>query len=131
MRRERRMSLVLLLLFVVLASSSFTNFEAHIKSLGVETTSDPRDRANILRAAELAVRAIGKTSPNPCVGCVIVDDEGNVVGEGWHERSGGPHAEVVALRHAGEKARGSTAYVTLEPCNHYGKTPPCTLALIK
>ncbi len=81
-------------------------------------------------ALSLAERRKGLTHPNPTVGCVIVKD-GKVVGRGYHERAGKPHAEVVALQEAGEKARGSTVYVTLEPCSHYGKTPPCSDALIK
>jgi diaminohydroxyphosphoribosylaminopyrimidine deaminase/5-amino-6-(5-phosphoribosylamino)uracil reductase len=81
------------------------------------------------RALELAREAFGTTSPNPSVGCVIVRD-GRIVGEGYTRPPGGPHAEVVALRAAGETARGATAYVTLEPCNHHGRTPPCTDALI-
>ena len=76
------------------------------------------------RALELAERGRGTTHPNPVVGAVIVRD-GEVVGEGWHERAGGPHAEVVALEQAGERARGATMYVTLEPCAHHGRTPPC------
>ncbi|MEU3723853.1 bifunctional diaminohydroxyphosphoribosylaminopyrimidine deaminase/5-amino-6-(5-phosphoribosylamino)uracil reductase RibD [Streptomyces sp. NPDC031705] len=83
------------------------------------------------RAVELASRGLGSTSPNPVVGCVITDPAGTVVGEGWHERAGGPHAEVHALRAAGEAARGGTAYVTLEPCNHTGRTGPCAQALIE
>ncbi len=82
------------------------------------------------RAVGLAARGLGSTSPNPVVGCVITDASGTVVGEGWHERAGGPHAEVHALRAAGEAARGATAYVTLEPCNHTGRTGPCAQALI-
>ncbi|MER7466001.1 bifunctional diaminohydroxyphosphoribosylaminopyrimidine deaminase/5-amino-6-(5-phosphoribosylamino)uracil reductase RibD [Streptomyces sp. NPDC097981] len=82
------------------------------------------------RAVELAARGLGSTSPNPVVGCVITDAAGAVVGEGWHERAGGPHAEVHALRAAGGAARGGTAYVTLEPCNHTGRTGPCAQALI-
>jgi diaminohydroxyphosphoribosylaminopyrimidine deaminase/5-amino-6-(5-phosphoribosylamino)uracil reductase len=81
------------------------------------------------RALELARRGDYTTHPNPRVGCVLVRD-GEVVGEGWHVRAGGPHAEVNALRMAGERARGATAYVTLEPCCHHGRTPPCTDALI-
>jgi len=76
------------------------------------------------RALELAARGLGETNPNPVVGCLVVRD-GRVVGEGFHARAGGPHAEVVALRAAGERARGATLYVTLEPCAHHGRTPPC------
>ncbi|MDY0163161.1 bifunctional diaminohydroxyphosphoribosylaminopyrimidine deaminase/5-amino-6-(5-phosphoribosylamino)uracil reductase RibD [Desulfobotulus sp.] len=82
------------------------------------------------RALELAERGAGRTSPNPLVGALVVKD-GKVVGEGWHEAYGGPHAEVHALAAAGDGARGATIYVTLEPCNHYGKTPPCTEAILK
>lgn len=81
------------------------------------------------RALQLAERGLYTTSPNPRVGCVIVKD-GAVVGEGWHERAGEPHAEVHALRAAGDAARGATAYVTLEPCSHHGRTPPCADALV-
>jgi diaminohydroxyphosphoribosylaminopyrimidine deaminase/5-amino-6-(5-phosphoribosylamino)uracil reductase len=84
----------------------------------------------LVRALELAERGRGTTAPNPVVGAVLVRD-GEVVGEGWHERAGGPHAEVVALAAAGERARGATLYVTLEPCAHHGRTPPCTDALIE
>jgi diaminohydroxyphosphoribosylaminopyrimidine deaminase/5-amino-6-(5-phosphoribosylamino)uracil reductase len=84
----------------------------------------------LARALELAERGRGTTHPNPVVGAVVVKD-GEVVGEGWHERKGGPHAEVVALRAAGERARGATLYVTMEPCAHHGDTPPCTIALIE
>ncbi|MFH9739405.1 bifunctional diaminohydroxyphosphoribosylaminopyrimidine deaminase/5-amino-6-(5-phosphoribosylamino)uracil reductase RibD [Streptomyces roseolus] len=83
------------------------------------------------RAVELAARGLGATSPNPVVGCVVTDASGRVVGEGWHQRAGGPHAEVHALRAAGGEARGGTAYVTLEPCNHTGRTGPCAQALIE
>ncbi len=82
------------------------------------------------RALELAARGLYTTDPNPRVGCVLVRD-GEVVGEGWHERAGEPHAEVHALRAAGERARGATAYVTLEPCSHHGRTPPCADALVQ
>ncbi|MEJ8633743.1 MULTISPECIES: bifunctional diaminohydroxyphosphoribosylaminopyrimidine deaminase/5-amino-6-(5-phosphoribosylamino)uracil reductase RibD [Streptomyces] len=82
------------------------------------------------RAITLAARGLGSTSPNPVVGCVITDASGRIVGEGYHQRAGGPHAEVHALRDAGEGARGGTAYVTLEPCNHTGRTGPCSQALV-
>ncbi|MEV4891555.1 bifunctional diaminohydroxyphosphoribosylaminopyrimidine deaminase/5-amino-6-(5-phosphoribosylamino)uracil reductase RibD [Nonomuraea sp. NPDC055795] len=82
------------------------------------------------RAVELAAFGLGTTSPNPVVGCVILDAHGEVAGEGFHAYAGGPHAEVVALRAAGERARGGTAYVTLEPCDHTGSTGPCTEALL-
>ena len=81
------------------------------------------------RALQLAENGLYSTDPNPRVGCVIVND-GNVVGEAWHERAGQPHAEVLALNAAGARARGATAYVSLEPCCHHGRTPPCTTALI-
>ena len=76
------------------------------------------------RALELAALGRFTTHPNPNVGCVLVH-AGEIVGEGWHRQAGEPHAEVHALRVAGELARGATAYVTLEPCSHYGRTPPC------
>ena len=81
------------------------------------------------RALELAPRGWGRVAPNPMVGAVVVKD-GRLVGEGWHREYGHPHAEVEALRQAGDDARGATAYVTLEPCAHWGKTPPCTEGLI-
>lgn len=93
-----------------------------------------QDRYWMQRALELARRGIGVASPNPAVGCVILDRAGQVVGEGWHEYDLLDHAEIVALKeaahHAGERLRGGTAYVTLEPCNHTGRTGPCTEALI-
>lgn len=82
------------------------------------------------RALVLARRGIGRTSPNPAVGCVIVRD-GVVVGEGWHEKAGAPHAEVHALRRAGDMANRADVYVTLEPCSHFGRTPPCADALVE
>ncbi|MFI7701020.1 bifunctional diaminohydroxyphosphoribosylaminopyrimidine deaminase/5-amino-6-(5-phosphoribosylamino)uracil reductase RibD [Nonomuraea sp. NPDC049480] len=89
-----------------------------------------QDAAHMARAVELAGRGHGTTSPNPVVGCVVLDSAGAVAGEGFHAYAGGPHAEVVALAQAGERARGGTAYVTLEPCDHTGRTGPCTLALL-
>lgn len=87
------------------------------------------DTRCMARALELARRGLYTTDPNPRVGCVLVRD-GQIVGEGWHVRAGEPHAEAHALRAAGQAARGATAYVTLEPCCHHGRTPPCTRALI-
>ncbi|OII60088.1 riboflavin biosynthesis protein RibD [Streptomyces sp. CC53] len=83
------------------------------------------------RAIALAARGLGSTRPNPVVGCVVLDASGHEVGAGHHERAGGPHAEVNALRRAGVLARGGTAYVTLEPCNHTGRTGPCAQALVE
>lgn len=92
--------------------------------------TDPLTDARAMALAlQLAERGVNTTDPNPRVGCVIIKD-GQRVGEGWHERAGEPHAEVYALRQAGGAARGATAYVTLEPCCHHGRTPPCTDALI-
>ena len=88
------------------------------------------DKRWMQHAIDLARNGRGMTSPNPLVGAVLVDDDGNVVGEGWHHKAGEAHAEVNALAEAGEKARGTTAYVTLEPCSHYGRTGPCCEALI-
>ena len=90
----------------------------------------PADSQWMARALQLAERGLCTTRPNPRVGCVLVKD-GVVVGEGWHERAGEPHAEVHALRAAGAAAGGATAYVTLEPCSHHGRTPPCADALIE
>jgi diaminohydroxyphosphoribosylaminopyrimidine deaminase/5-amino-6-(5-phosphoribosylamino)uracil reductase len=90
---------------------------------------DKQDEMYMARALKLAQRGRYTTHPNPNVGCVIVK-EGEIVGEGFHFRAGEPHAEVHALRMAGERARGATAYVTLEPCSHHGRTPPCCEALI-
>lgn len=96
------------------------------------------DRAMMGRCLELAMRARGRTSPNPMVGAVVVRDgqspvcdHRQIVGEGFHPKAGEPHAEVFALRAAGDLARGATVYVNLEPCNHYGRTPPCSQALVK
>ncbi len=90
------------------------------------TTDDHRHMARALR---LAARGLETTTPNPRVGCVIVRD-GAIVGEGWHRKAGEPHAEALALQAAGAQARGATAYVSLEPCSHHGRTPPCADALI-
>lgn len=98
----------------------------------LDTSSDSGEKADhdfMARALRLAARGLWTTTPNPRVGCVIVRD-GRVVGEGWHVRAGELHAEVHALQAAGESARGATVYVTLEPCNHHGRTPPCADALV-
>jgi diaminohydroxyphosphoribosylaminopyrimidine deaminase/5-amino-6-(5-phosphoribosylamino)uracil reductase len=87
------------------------------------------DETAMRRALELAERGLFSTHPNPRVGAVLVRDE-EIVGEGWHERAGEPHAEPIAIRNAGERARGATAYVTLEPCCHHGRTPPCVDVLL-
>jgi diaminohydroxyphosphoribosylaminopyrimidine deaminase / 5-amino-6-(5-phosphoribosylamino)uracil reductase len=93
-------------------------------------SNDARDAEFMRRALALAQQGWGQTAPNPMVGAVVVRD-GVVVGEGYHARYGDAHAEGLALRAAGEKARGATMYVTLEPCNHYGKQPPCTEAILQ
>ncbi len=87
------------------------------------------DERYLRRALSLAARGRGETNPNPMVGCVVVN-KGRVVGEGYHARAGGPHAEIVALRQAGERARGATLYVNLEPCAHHGRTGPCADAVV-
>lgn len=109
---------------------SFRNNDGllRVRCGGLEKASE-EDAYYIRRCVELARQAVGHTSPNPMVGCVIVKD-GKVVGEGYHPKAGQPHAEVFALRNAGGQAENATAYVSLEPCNHYGRTPPCTEALI-
>ncbi|HEY8888237.1 MAG TPA: bifunctional diaminohydroxyphosphoribosylaminopyrimidine deaminase/5-amino-6-(5-phosphoribosylamino)uracil reductase RibD, partial [Gallionella sp.] len=88
-----------------------------------------QDSQWMAHALRLAEQGLYGTSPNPRVGCVLVAGE-KIVGSGWHRRAGEPHAEVLALREAGNKARDATAYVTLEPCSHHGRTPPCADALI-
>src|SRR5690349_18374770 len=92
--------------------------------------TDSRSHTYMKQALELARLGRGTVSPNPMVGCVLVKED-RVIGQGWHQRAGEPHAEVYALREAGIAAQGSTAYVTLEPCCHFGRTPPCTQALIE
>ena len=89
----------------------------------------PTDRALMQRCLDLARQALGKTAPNPLVGAVIVQD-GQTIGEGFHPQAGSPHAEIFALRQAGDRAQGATLYVNLEPCSHYGRTPPCADAVI-
>jgi diaminohydroxyphosphoribosylaminopyrimidine deaminase/5-amino-6-(5-phosphoribosylamino)uracil reductase len=89
----------------------------------------PFDEAAMRRALELAARGLYTSHPNPRVGAVLARDQ-EIIGEGWHERAGEPHAEPIAVRAAGERARGSTAYVTLEPCSHHGRTPPCVDVLL-
>ncbi|AYO31577.1 MAG: diaminohydroxyphosphoribosylaminopyrimidine deaminase [Thermoanaerobacteraceae bacterium] len=89
-----------------------------------------RDKFFMERALRLAEKGVGSTSPNPMVGAVLVKD-GEIIGEGFHKKAGEPHAEVLALKQAGERARGAELFVTLEPCSHYGRTPPCVQAIIK
>ncbi|NET57487.1 MAG: bifunctional diaminohydroxyphosphoribosylaminopyrimidine deaminase/5-amino-6-(5-phosphoribosylamino)uracil reductase RibD [Symploca sp. SIO2E6] len=96
----------------------------------ISSVVTPFDCTMMQRCIELASQARGCTTPNPLVGAVIVQD-GNIVGEGFHPAAGKPHAEVFALREAGEHSKGATIYVNLEPCNHYGRTPPCSEALVK
>jgi diaminohydroxyphosphoribosylaminopyrimidine deaminase/5-amino-6-(5-phosphoribosylamino)uracil reductase len=93
-------------------------------------TTEREDLFYMHMALDLAAKATGFTSPNPLVGAVVVKNR-RVVGRGWHEKAGKPHAEINALKDAGNKAKGATLYVTLEPCNHFGKTPPCTKAIIE
>ncbi len=91
---------------------------------------DRRDTEYMQRALRLAERGLYTTDPNPRVGCVIVKDD-KVIAEGWHRRAGEPHAEILALQQAGDEAAGATVYVSLEPCSHHGKTPPCADALVR
>ena len=102
------------------------------KPAGGLVAFDARDEAYMRRALEAAAtKTAAEVAPNPLVGCVVVDPARDVVvGVGYHPKAGEPHAEVFALRAAGELARGATAYVTLEPCNHFGRTPPCARALV-
>lgn len=96
-----------------------------------EATRVMRDERHMRRALALAARAKGNTSPNPMVGAVVVSKNDTVVGEAFHERAGALHAEAIALEQAGDEARGGTLYVTLEPCDHHGRTPPCTDAILR
>lgn len=95
------------------------------------TPEQQSDQHWMARACELAEQGLFTTSPNPRVGCLMLDQRGELIAEGFHSQAGGPHAEIVALTQAGERAQGATVYVTLEPCNHHGKTGPCTEALIR
>ena len=94
------------------------------------TTASSAVRTAMRDAIALAARAQGETSPNPVVGCVVLDAAGERAGEGYHPFAGGPHAEAAALERAGERARGGTVVVTLEPCDHHGRTGPCTQAIL-
>jgi diaminohydroxyphosphoribosylaminopyrimidine deaminase/5-amino-6-(5-phosphoribosylamino)uracil reductase len=102
---------------------------SEMSSLQPSNANPNDDTAMMQRCLELARQALGKTAPNPLVGSVIVK-EGEIVGEGFHPAAGQPHAEVFALRQAGDRAKGATLYVNLEPCNHYGRTPPCSEAVV-
>jgi diaminohydroxyphosphoribosylaminopyrimidine deaminase / 5-amino-6-(5-phosphoribosylamino)uracil reductase len=106
------------------------NFARAVQNDIPETVGTDFDKEMMQRCLGLARKALGRTSPNPMVGAVVVKNR-EIVGEGFHPRAGEPHAEVFALKAAGELARGATVYVSLEPCNHYGRTPPCSEALIK
>ena len=88
------------------------------------------DEDYMQRALRLGLKAQGQTSPNPLVGAVVVKNH-KIIAEGWHKRAGGDHAEIMALKKAGDRARGATLYVTLEPCHHYGRTPPCDRSVAK
>lgn len=109
-------------------SSSF-KFPSNSAAIGRTDSDLSPDQVMMRRCLELARQALGKTAPNPLVGAVIVQD-GEIVGEGFHPKAGQPHAEVFALRQAGDRARGATIYINLEPCNHFGRTPPCSEAII-
>lgn len=109
------------------ATSSATSINP---DMSVANRFSVADHAHMARALQLAAQGLYTTTPNPRVGCAIVKD-GHVVGEGWHQRAGTPHAEIHALKAAGDAARGATVYVTLEPCSHHGRTPPCAEALVQ
>jgi len=123
-----KISLLLIALLRLAGGTGSSHLLSNCHSSPAQQAADERF---MRRAIELAALANGMTSPNPCVGCVLVDDKGIVVGEGYHVKAGQPHAEAVALKHAGDLSRGCTAYVSLEPCNHFGRTPPCSQALVK
>src|SRR3569623_634586 len=113
----------------MLAAPAFSAIPLSPSAIARRPSMNADDHRHMARALTLAARGLYSTDPNPRVGCVLVRD-GEVVGDGWHGRAGEPHAEVFALRAAGERARGATVYVTLEPCCHHGRTPPCSDALI-
>src|SRR6266542_2764634 len=123
---------------VAVLSSSLDRspFPGKVGTRAVAKTEGPPDDSSggharyMRRALDLALKGLGLAAPNPLVGAVVVHD-GRVVGEGWHEGPGTPHAEVAALREAGSQARGATLYVTLEPCSHHGRTPPCAPVLVE
>src|SRR5881227_1827174 len=102
---------------------------SEVSAFGSDSEPPPAERAAMERALDLARRGWGRVAPNPMVGAVVLAGDA-VVAAGYHAEFGGPHAEVVALRAAGERARGATLVVNLEPCAHHGKTPPCTEAII-
>src|SRR5207253_11089023 len=103
---------------------------SEVSAFASDSEAPPAQRAAMERALDLARRGWGRVAPNPLVGAVVLAGE-TIVGEGYHAEFGGPHAEVVALKAAGERARGATLVVNLEPCAHHGKTPPCTDAIVQ
>src|SRR5690349_23603122 len=102
---------------------------SEVSASGSDSEAPPAERAAMQRALDLARRGWGRVAPNPLVGAVVLAGD-RVIAEGYHAEYGGPHAEVVALQAAGERARGATLVVNLEPCSHHGKTPPCTDAIV-
>ena len=124
--------LLLLLALALALATKVPGAPQMLTNKHADARQSSEDKKHLRRALVLAAQALGRTSPNPCVGCVLVDGAtGEVVGEGWHVKAGEPHAEAMALSRAGVRARGCTAYVSLEPCNHFGRTPPCSHALLK
>lgn len=113
------------------ARTAISNSGIYIANSHPDPLQQAADEKFMLRAIKLASQSQGQTSPNPCVGCVLVDKSGTIIGEGFHLKAGHPHAEAEALHQAGILAKDTTAYVSLEPCNHFGRTPPCSHALIK
>lgn len=112
-------------------AGGYSESKNNINNIGdISDRASEFDRAMMQKCLELARQALGKTAPNPLVGAVVVKD-GQIIGTGFHPGAGQPHAEVFALREAGEQAKGATIYVSLEPCNHYGRTPPCSEALVQ